>query len=108
MLAARHLQRLGYRVVARNVASKLGELDLVAREKSEYVFVEVKTRVGARGITPEDNVTRQKVTRLTRLAEAYLAAHSLEGAMWRIDVVAVVLDRAGDVIRLEHYKNAVN
>lgn len=106
-LAARHLQGLGYRLVDRNVRSRLGELDLVCRDGDELVFVEVKARRGLWGSAPEEKVDARKVERLTRLAEAYLAGRGLDEAMWRIDVVAVVLDGADRVVRLEHYRNAV-
>ena len=43
-LAAEHLERLGYRIVARNYRTRFGELDLVATDEHVLVFCEVKTR----------------------------------------------------------------
>ncbi len=47
-LAAEHLERLGYRVVARNYRTRFGELDLVVTDEEVLVFCEVKTRRAAR------------------------------------------------------------
>ena len=106
-LAAAHLQRAGYRLLRRNHRTNLGELDLVCQDGPELVFVEVKTRIGGRESRPEESVDPRKVRQLARLAEAYLAAEGQEEAMWRIDVVAVVLDSGGRQQRLEHLRNAV-
>lgn len=106
-LAAQYLARQGYRVLARNRRTTLGELDLVVRDGGELVFVEVKTRIGGPDAVPEESVHPTKVARLVRLAESYLVAEDQEDAMWRIDVVAVVLDDAGQLRRLEHFRNAV-
>jgi putative endonuclease len=106
-LAASYLARQGYRVIARNHRTPLGELDLIAADGPETVFVEVKTRVGGRESTPEEAVNGRKVERLARLAEAYLIASGRQDAMWRIDVVAVVVDGVGQLRRLDHLRNAV-
>jgi putative endonuclease len=106
-LAARYLQRLGYRLLARNYRTVLGELDLIAQDGPEVVFVEVKTRMGADQSHPEESVNPAKVERLARLAESYLAAKRREETLWRIDVVAVVVDRNGELRRLDHLRNAV-
>jgi putative endonuclease len=106
-LAARHLTDQGYRLLARNHRTRLGELDIVAEDGPEVVFVEVKTRLGSPDQVPEESVSVAKVRRLARLAEAYLAATERQERMWRIDVVAVILDRSGALRRLDHLRNAV-
>jgi putative endonuclease len=105
-LAARHLARQGYRVLARNHRTSLGELDVIARDGKEVVFVEVKTRLSDESL-PEESVDLRKVGRIARLAEAYLMSEGGEEAAWRIDVVSVVLDHQGELRRIEHFKNAV-
>jgi putative endonuclease len=106
-LAAEYLSKQGYRVLARNHRTALGELDLIAQDGLEVVFVEVKTRVGGRSRTPEEAVDGRKVARLERLGESFLQSMGREEAMWRIDVVAVVLDSDGRLQRLDHLRNAV-
>jgi putative endonuclease len=105
-LAARHLDRQGYRVLARNHRTSFGELDVIARDGKEVVFVEVKTRLDDESL-PEESVDLRKVGRIARLAEAYLMSEGGEEAAWRIDVVSVVLDHQGELRRIEHFKNAV-
>jgi putative endonuclease len=105
--AADYLTRAGYRLIARNWRCRLGEIDLVALQGDQFVFVEVKTRRG-RGQGPEESVGPAKARRLQALACAYLeAAGVLDGAAWRIDVVAVEIDGAGRLLRLEQIESAV-
>lgn len=105
--AARHLQQAGYCVVERNYRCPEGEIDIVARLGSQWVFVEVKTRRGDRYGAPEDAVTAAKAARLLRIGESYLQEHQLVDVNWRVDVVAVELDRAGALLRIDHIENAV-
>ena len=105
-LAAQHLMAKGYEIVARNWRCPSGELDLVAREGDSLAFVEVRTRRGRALGTPEESVTAAKQARLVDLVEAYVQEHDWMGA-YRIDVVAIELDRRGRLLRLDHYENAV-
>jgi putative endonuclease len=92
--AARHLTALGYRILARNVRFRVGEIDLVAEEAGSLVFIEVKTRTGEQFGTAADAVTPQKQRQLVRLAELYLAGLGRERAC-RFDVVTVTADSGG-------------
>jgi putative endonuclease len=85
-LAARHLEANGYRIVARNVRSKLGELDIVARDGRVVCFVEVRAR---RDGTAAESVDAGKRRRLARAAGRYLTAQHLSDAPCRFDVVTV-------------------
>jgi putative endonuclease len=105
-LAADFIRRAGLEIVARNWCSRLGEIDLVAREAGETVFIEVKTRVGGPDAAPDAAVTAAKLERLGRLAEAYLAAEGRPDAPWRVDVVAIVLDGRGAVRNIDHLRGA--
>jgi len=105
-MAADHLARKGYQIVARNWRCEVGELDLVAVDGDRLAFVEVRTRRGRAMGTPEESITPAKQARLVELAWAYLQAHDWEGD-WRIDVVAIEMDRRGRLLRVDHYENAV-
>ena len=76
---ARWLEDQGYRIVARNVSYRFGELDLVAIEASTLCFVEIKARRSTRFGTPGEAVTARKQRRLTLCARAYLARRPHEG-----------------------------
>jgi putative endonuclease len=104
-LAAEHLARAGYRIVARNVRAGGVEIDVVAERAGLVVFVEVKTR-RTRGFgAPEEAVDPAKCARLVRGAHAWLRAHSRAGTGARFDVIAVEPD-AGGVLRVRHLPGA--
>lgn len=105
-LAARHLEQLGLVVVDRNVRLPWGEIDLVAREGDELVFVEVKTRIGDDSTAPDEVVSVAKLERLERLSEAYVERMGDPEIAWRVDVVGVVLGRDGRVVRIDHLPGA--
>ena len=105
-LAAQRLTSLGYEIVARNWRCEYGELDLVAKDGDCLALVEVRTRRGRTLGTPEESITPAKQARLIELAEAYVQACDWIGD-WRIDVVAVEMDRRGRLLRVDHYENAV-
>ena|SRR5689334_20504995 len=108
--AAAHLIKQGYALLARkwrDSGRAGGELDLVMRDGATLVFVEVRTRRGPAGMA-EESVGRGKRARLAALAYAYIAAVAVpEDTPWRIDVVALDVDRAGRIARIEHIRDAV-
>lgn len=107
-LAAERLAALGYDIVERNYRCPYGELDLVARQGETWVFVEVRTRRGARFGTPEESFTPRKRAHLIAAAQHYLQVHALEEEPWRIDAVAVALSADGRLQRLDVIENAVS
>jgi len=106
-IAAAYLGEQGYEVLARNWRCPAGELDIVARDGETLAFVEVRTRRGDRYGTPEESITPAKQAKLVELAQTYLQENGLAGENWRIDVVAVEMDRRGRVTRLNLIRNAV-
>ena len=106
--AAAHLIRRGYQLLARKWRCPAGEIDLLMRDGPTLVFVEVRTRRGDRLGLAEESVGGAKQAKLIGLAYAYLEATSApEDLPWRIDVVALNIDRAGRVERLWHIRHAV-
>jgi putative endonuclease len=104
-LAAEHLARAGYRIVARNVRSDGVEIDLVAARGELFVFVEVKTRAGRRFGAPEEAVDARKCARLVRGARAWLHANARPRVRARFDVIAVEPDASG-ALRVRHLPSA--
>ncbi|MCA5893247.1 YraN family protein [Isoptericola sp. NEAU-Y5] len=105
-VAARHLEQQGMRLLDRNWRGTAGELDLVARDGDLLVAIEVKTRSGTAFGHPAEAVTPAKLARIRRLTGQWLAERALEVAGGRfagvrVDVVAVVLPRAG-AAQVEH------
>jgi putative endonuclease len=102
-LAADYLVGTGMAIIERNWRCALGEIDVIARDGSETVFVEVKTRAGLGYGHPLESITAAKLARLRRLAAAWCEAHPGEGGGIRIDAVAVVAPRGGGV-QIEHLR----
>ena len=105
-LAAEHLERLGYEIVARNHRTRFGEIDLVARDGGMLVFAEVKTRRGAG--RPWDNLDERKRRQVRRMAIAFLnevderpRTHGI-----RFDAIGVTFDRDGRLTALDHLEGA--
>jgi putative endonuclease len=105
-LAAEHLERLGYVIVARNHRTRFGELDLVACDGGTLVFCEVKTRRG-RG-QPWDALHEAKRVQVRRMARAYLTevTDRPRVAALRFDAIGVCIDAHGRLTRLDHLEDA--
>ena len=104
--AVEALLRRGYRVRERNVRLRRGELDVVAEEGGDLVFVEVKSRRSVAYGTPAEAVGFQKQRTLVQLAAAYLTRRGLVDRACRFDVVEVRLDSAGRPVRVDVLRDA--
>lgn len=106
-VAARHLLAHGYSIRHRNWRHNHGELDIVAERDGVIVFVEVRARRSDAFGTPEESLLPRKRAKLIETAQAYLAAHALEDAACRIDVIMLDLDARLAVKRLAHIESAI-
>jgi putative endonuclease len=97
--AVGHLHRLGYQVVDRNVRFRSGELDIVARESGDLVFIEVKCRRSSAYGTPEESISARRFERLATAANEYIARHDLQGCNVRLDLMALEVGGDGQVKR---------
>ena len=112
-VAARRLTQMGYKILRRNHKTRYGEIDIVAMQGGELVFLEVKTRKRSRyknngfmDCTPVDSMTRKKVIRVSQCAEAFIAHNGVnDHATWRLDFVGVELDARGRTVGIEVIKN---
>ncbi|HJV33366.1 MAG TPA: YraN family protein [Patescibacteria group bacterium] len=101
--AAAFLARRGFRVLARNVrVPRVGELDLIALDGDELVFVEVKTRRDRSFGPPEEAVTPAKLRTIAACAEAWRNGRGWTDRPWRVDVVAV--DASGRSPDIRHLR----
>ena len=94
-LACRALRRRGYVILDRRYRTRVGELDIIARDSGTLVFVEVKTRSSARFGHPFEAVTPTKQRKLVAMAHDYLGKTGQWGESCRFDVVAVIVSAAG-------------
>ena len=105
-LAARYArQTLRYAILARNVRCPGGELDIIALDGKDLVFIEVRTRTSEDFGTPEASIGGHKRRFLTRSAQWYMRQRRVKGLVPRFDVIAIVWPpNAAPVIR--HHRNA--
>ena len=104
--AARMLRQQGLVIVAKNVADRGGEIDLIAvdRKRRTVVFVEVKTHSSIKPGHPAERVDQKKQARVTGAALRYLRRKQLLGVATRFDVVAVWWPGGSATpTRIEHY-----
>lgn len=102
--AADFLRHRGMKIVARNLRTPVGEIDLIARQGKTLVFVEVKTRRGTAFGAPQEAVGPRKQRQIVRAAQWYLAGNGGHGLQPRFDVVAVCLEKTG--VQVEHIPDA--
>jgi len=95
--AAAHLESHGFTIIARNFRTRLGEIDLIARDACYLLFVEVKARKTGSMVSGEEAVDFHKQRRLRAAAEYWLAGHPSE-LQPRFDVMCVEPGPCG------HYK----
>ena len=107
-LAAEHLERLGFQVLARNHRTRFGELDVVAFDGETLVFCEVKTRRAGPSVSPWDALGRGKRKQVRTMAAAWLAETTDRpyAAELRFDAIGVVFDARGKLLALEHVEDA--
>jgi putative endonuclease len=111
-VAATHLVRAGYTILARNFRTRYGEIDLVAADSRCIVFCEVKTRVakGSSGPSaPLDAIGPAKRRQVRRMAKQWLvetASKRPHRDGLRFDAIGVTLSPRGAVLTLEHLEDA--
>ncbi|MCD4685583.1 MAG: YraN family protein [Anaerolineae bacterium] len=105
------LQRQGWPIIARNWRhGTYGEIDLVAMDVEEIVFIEVRTRRGPMAAAIDaalESLTISKRERLLMLAQAYLAEREMtDNTVWRVDIAAVAVVTSNDV-KIELIRDAL-
>jgi putative endonuclease len=102
-IAADYLSRKGYHIIERNWIFDHKELDIIAWEGDELVFVEVKTRTGYQYEHPLEAISTGKIRNLVIAADRYIRMRDLDVES-RFDVITVVF--YGDKFELQHYPGA--
>jgi putative endonuclease len=104
--ACRELRRRGYAILERRYRTRLGEIDIVARDRGVLVFIEVKARRSTTRGTPADALTAHKQRKLLTLAAFYLASRRLSEVPCRFDVVTVSVSPDAAAPRVEVLRDA--
>jgi putative endonuclease len=103
-LAARRLKKAGYKIIETNYRTRLGEIDIIAKDKDTIVFVEVKSRRSVHFGNPKQAVTLQKQKKISMVALCYLKTTGQSTAKARFDVVTIISNQ--DEPQVEIIKNA--
>ncbi len=89
LVAETYLIERGYKILDRQFLTRLGEIDLIAEQAGEIVFIEVKARHSDHFGYPEAAVTKVKLRKIVQAAEIYLRRKLLTTRSYRVDVVAI-------------------
>lgn len=109
--AVSFLKKQGFRILERNWRNRtgraVGEIDIVAKDGDELVFVEVKARKREYGTTvlPEESITREKLRRLSRAAEGYLRERKLRDAPYRFDAILLTFSVSPVETEIRHFRS---
>ena len=106
-LACDFLRKNGYQIIDQNFRTRGGEIDIVAEKEKMLVFVEVKTRTNRMFGLPEEAIDERKQHKLAMTAECYLAAHHLYDQDYRIDSVAVEINKTDAEPKIRHEEDVV-
>ncbi|CAM3066848.1 YraN family protein [Paenibacillus taichungensis] len=101
------LREHDYRILKRNWRCRRGEIDIVASREDMIIFIEVRSRSGtAQYGTPQESVDIRKMQQVRATASVYLQMTGETNHQIRFDVFAVMLDKAGEIVSIDHIMNA--
>jgi len=111
-IAKDYLIRHKYTIIGQNYSKKWGEIDLIAKSKEkELIFIEVKTRETNNipsVFLPEDSVNFFKQKKIIKTAQTFLYEHKYpDDIPWRIDVIAIEINKTTRMASIRHHKNAI-
>lgn len=105
LLAAKYLEKQGYRILVLNFKERYGEIDIIAIDRDTLVFIEVKTRKSSEFGSPLEAITPWKLRSVIKTAQFYKLTHKNLPDLMRIDGVGIKLDGDGEVEDIELVKN---
>jgi len=103
--ATKYLIEKNYKIIQRNFECKQGEIDIIAKDKNEYVFIEVKTRQNLNYGMPSESVTIQKQKHIKNATKYYIYLNKLENQYIRFDVIEIFIKN--NKYYLNHLKNVM-
>jgi putative endonuclease len=104
-LAVEFLQQKQYRILAENYSTRRGEIDIVAQQDGQLVFVEVKTRLSRKYGLPEEAVSKLKRQKMQWAAYKYLTENNINSDNFRFDILAIEIDKDSKRALIRHHKN---
>lgn len=104
-IACEYLEKVGIEIIARNYFTNLGEIDIIAKDKNEYVFIEVKTRLSKKYGMPIESVNKKKQKNLINASKYYIHINKLEKDFIRFDIIEIYIN--GHKRLINHVKNVL-
>jgi putative endonuclease len=105
-IAEKYISKQGYTIMQRNFRTKIGEIDIVAKDGKYIVFIEVKARRSISYGYPREAVDKNKQLKIREVASIYLMKNKKYDSQVRFDVVEVMLDTKNDLKSIVLLKNA--
>ncbi len=102
-LACEYLEKKGYSIIERNYRIREGEIDIVAKDGGDIVFIEVKLRNSVVFGYPEEAVGDTKLKRIVKTIKTYLHSERTKYSCIRFDIISIVCDNSLSTIR--HIEN---
>lgn len=101
-LAAEYLITKGWKLIARNWSTKVGELDIVADDGTQLIFIEVRTTTSQQYGLGFQSVNYRKQQQVRRLALQFVQQQNKGHLPIRFDVISVLLSKEGQLIDIKH------
>lgn len=105
-IASDYLEKKGYKIIERNFSCMQGEIDIIAQDKKEKVFVEVKTRTNLNYGYPIESVTEAKKNHIEKSSQYYIYKNHLNNEYIRIDAIEIFLYKKNKY-KINHIKNII-
>lgn len=104
-IVTKYLLENNYRIIERNFQCRQGEIDIIAKDKNEIVFIEVKTRTNYLYGLPSEAVDSIKQNHIKKVINYYLYKNKLEDCFVRIDVIEAI--EKEEKFYINHIKKAI-
>jgi len=105
-LAEKYIKNQGYIILEKNFSCKIGEIDIIGKDKEHIAFIEVKSRYNKAYGTPGEAVNYYKQRKLYRTAEFYIMKNKLHNFAFRFDVIEIFLKLESNRYELRLIKDA--
>lgn len=104
-IACEYIEKRGYKIIERNFRCYNGEIDIIAKDKDELVFIEVKTRTGDKYGQPIEAVDINKTKHIYRSAEYYVYKNNIKDIPIRLDIIEILIIK--NKIKIRYIKKAI-
>jgi putative endonuclease len=104
-IATQHLFEKGFRIINRNVRSRLGEIDIIAMYDTTIHFIEVKTRFGDSHGKPYEAINYYKLNHMKKTAQLYVLQNKFGRHKLSLDVVSIILNPDRSVKDIKFFEN---